>query len=71
LHLLILGKWDASSWENGAAICQEAEICVAGAATAEEQSAETVKEELEQVLEAAQEGKESEHSEEWLNDFSQ
>jgi hypothetical protein len=52
---------------------EEAEICVAGAATTEEQSAETVrKEELEQISEAAQaEGKENEHSEEWLNDFSQ
>jgi hypothetical protein len=36
---------------------EEAEICVAGAATTEEQSAETVKEELEQTLEAAQEGR--------------
>jgi hypothetical protein len=51
---------------------EEAEVCVAdGAATTEEQSAETVKEELEQTLEAAQEGKENEHSEEWLNDFGQ
>jgi hypothetical protein len=31
----------------------------------------TVKEELEQVLEAAQAEEEDEHSEEWLNTFSQ
>jgi hypothetical protein len=51
---------------------EEAEICVADGATAEQsQLTMTIKEELEQVLEAAQEGKESEHSEEWLNNFSQ
>jgi hypothetical protein len=51
---------------------EEAEICVADAATTEEQSAETVREEeLEQIFEAAQEGEENEHSEEWLNAFSQ
>jgi hypothetical protein len=49
---------------------EEAEIYVAGAATTEEQSAETVKEELEQTLEAAQveaDKEENEHSEECLN----
>jgi hypothetical protein len=51
---------------------EEAEICVAGAATTEEQSTATVREEgLEQISEAAQEGRENEHSEEWLNDFGQ
>jgi hypothetical protein len=51
---------------------EEAEVCVAdGAATAEEQSAKTVRKEWEQISEAAQEGNEKEHSEEWLNDFSQ
>jgi DNA replication protein DnaD len=55
---------------------EEAEVCVAdGAATTEEQSAVTVRkeEELEQTLEAAQAEaeEENEHSEEWLNDFSQ
>jgi hypothetical protein len=51
---------------------EEAEVCVAdSAAIAEEQSAETVQEELEQTLEAAQTGEENEHSEEWLNDFIQ
>jgi hypothetical protein len=40
-------------------------------ATTEGQLAETVKEELEQILEAAQEEEENEHSEEWLNAFSQ
>jgi hypothetical protein len=51
---------------------EEAEICVAEAATAEAgQPAETVREELEQTLEAAQEEKENEHSEECLNAFSQ
>jgi hypothetical protein len=50
---------------------EEAEICVADGAAAE-QSAEIVQEEgLEHTLEVAQEGKESEHYEEWLNDFSQ
>jgi hypothetical protein len=32
--------------------------------------AETVKEELEQISEAAQAGEENEHSEEWINAFS-
>jgi hypothetical protein len=41
------------------------------AATTEGQLAETVKEELEQISEAAQAGEENEHSEEWLNAFSQ
>jgi hypothetical protein len=53
---------------------EEAEICVVGAAIAEEgQLAETVREEeLEQTLEAAQaDEEEDEHSEEWLNIFSQ
>jgi hypothetical protein len=55
---------------------EEAEICVADAATVEEQSAVTVKEELEQVFETAQAeaeagDEENEHSEEWLNAFSQ
>jgi hypothetical protein len=51
---------------------EEAEICVAEAATTEAgQPAETVREELEQTLEAAQEEKENEHSEECLNAFSQ
>jgi hypothetical protein len=53
---------------------EEAEVCVAdGAATAEEQSAVTVrkKKELEQTLEAAQADEEDEHSEEWLITFSQ
>jgi hypothetical protein len=53
---------------------EEAEICVVDveAATTEEgQPAETVKEELKQTLGAAQEEKENEHSEEWLNAFSQ
>jgi hypothetical protein len=53
---------------------EEVEICVADGATIE-QSAETVKEELEQVFETAQAqeeaDEESKHSEEWLNDFSQ
>jgi hypothetical protein len=48
---------------------EEAEICVADGATAEQsQLTMTVKEELEQTLEAAQaEEEENEHSEEWLN----
>jgi hypothetical protein len=53
---------------------EEAEICVADveAATTEAgQPAETVKEALEQTLEAAQAEEEDEHSEEWLNTFSQ
>jgi hypothetical protein len=55
---------------------EEVEICVADAATAEEQSAVTFKEELEQVFEDAQAeaeagDEENEHSEEWLNAFSQ
>jgi hypothetical protein len=54
---------------------EEVEIYVAdGAATAEEQSAETVRKEegLEQTLEAAQaDEEENEHSEEWINIFSQ
>jgi hypothetical protein len=52
---------------------EEAEIYVAGAATVEEQSAETVKEELEQVFETTQaeaDEEENEHSEECLNIFS-
>jgi hypothetical protein len=49
---------------------EEEEICVADAATTVGQPAETVKEELEQTLEAAQEEEENEHSEEWLNTFS-
>jgi hypothetical protein len=53
---------------------EEEKICVAGGATTEEQSVETVKKELEQVFETAQaevnEG-ENEHSEEWLITFSQ
>jgi hypothetical protein len=51
----------------------EAEICVADAATAEEQSVVTVrKEESEQTLEVAQaDEEEDEHSEEWLNICSQ
>jgi hypothetical protein len=52
---------------------EEAEICVVGATTAEEQSVVTVrKEELEQTLEAAQaeeDEEENEHSEECLNAF--
>jgi hypothetical protein len=52
---------------------EEAEICVADATTTEGQLAETVREEegLEQISEAAQAGEENEHSEEWLNIFSQ
>jgi hypothetical protein len=52
---------------------EEEEICVVGATTTEEQSAETVKEELEQVLETAPEAyeEENEHSEECLNAFNQ
>jgi hypothetical protein len=54
---------------------EEAEICVADAATTTRagQPAETVKEELEQVFETAQaeEEEKNEHSEEWLNTFSQ
>jgi hypothetical protein len=51
---------------------EEAEVCVVDAATAEAgQPAETVREALEQTLEAAQEEEENEHSEEWLNAFSQ
>jgi coenzyme F420-reducing hydrogenase beta subunit len=53
---------------------EEAEICVADAATTEEQSVVTIRERrLEQIFEAAQEEeeKENEHSEEWLNIFSQ
>jgi hypothetical protein len=53
---------------------EEAEVCIADATTTEEQSAETVKEEVEQMFETAQaeadEG-ENEHSEEWLITFSQ
>jgi hypothetical protein len=52
----------------------EAEVCVAdGATTTEEQSTETVKEELEQVFETAQEEPEgeNEHFEECLNAFIQ
>jgi hypothetical protein len=51
---------------------EEAEIWVADAATTEEQLTATVREEgLEQISEAAQAGEENEHSEEWLNIFSQ
>jgi hypothetical protein len=54
---------------------EEAEVCVADdAATTAEQSAVTVRKEegLEQTLEAAQaDEEENEHSEEWLNTFSQ
>jgi hypothetical protein len=54
---------------------KEAEICVAyGATTTEEQSAETVREELEQVFETTQveeAEEENEHSEECPNAFSQ
>jgi hypothetical protein len=52
---------------------EEAEICVADAATTEEQSAETVREEeLEQTLKLPkQKREENEHSEECLNAFSQ
>ena len=50
----------------------EVEIYVADATTAEErQLAETVREKLEQVFETTQAEKEVEHSEEWLNTFSQ
>jgi hypothetical protein len=53
---------------------EEAKVYVAdeAATTRERQPAETVKEELEQVFETAQaEEEENEHSEEWLNTFSQ
>jgi len=50
---------------------KEAEICVADVATAEGQPTKTVKEELEKISEAAQEEKENEHFEEWINAFSQ
>ena len=52
---------------------EEAIICVVGATTIEGQLAETLKEVLEQISEAAQgEAEEDdEHFEEWLNIFSQ
>jgi hypothetical protein len=54
---------------------EEAENCVADVQQQAEQSQleMTVKRKLEQTFETAQadEGKENEHSEEWLNDFSQ
>jgi hypothetical protein len=51
---------------------EEAEIGVTDDATTKQsQLMMTVKKELEQTLEAAQEEEEKEHSEEWLNDFSQ
>jgi hypothetical protein len=50
---------------------EKGKICVADAATTGGQLAETVAEGLEQIFEAAQEGEENEHSEEWLNIFSQ
>jgi hypothetical protein len=53
---------------------EEVEICVAGAATIEEQSAETIKEELEQVFETTQveaDKGENENSEELLITLSQ
>jgi hypothetical protein len=52
---------------------EEEKICVVGATTVEEQSAETVRKEgLEQNLEAAEvDEEEDEHSEEWLNNFGQ
>jgi hypothetical protein len=53
---------------------EEAESCIAGAATTEEQSPlmMTVEEELEQTLKSAQVEieEENEHSVEWLNAFS-
>jgi len=52
---------------------EEAEIRVAdGATTKQSQLEMTIKRKLEHTFETAQadEGKENEHSEEWLNDFS-
>jgi hypothetical protein len=51
---------------------EEAENCVADAATTEEQPVATIKEKgLEQISEVSQAGEENEHSKECLNAFSQ
>jgi hypothetical protein len=50
---------------------EEAETCIVDVATTEGQLAETVAEGLEKMSEATQAGEENEHSEEWLNIFSQ